>query len=63
MIRAERILCERCKAEGRTTVGEQVHHKISPRVNMDLAFEPTNVELLCHSCHSRETASQTKRKA
>jgi 5-methylcytosine-specific restriction protein A len=60
-IRTSRILCERCKAEGRTTAGEQVHHKISPRVDMSLAFEPTNCELLCHACHSRETASGTKR--
>jgi 5-methylcytosine-specific restriction enzyme A len=53
LIMAERVLCERCKAQGLVVVGEMVHHKIDPRDNPDLAFDPENVELLCRSCHSR----------
>lgn len=62
MIQAERILCERCSKANRVTAGQEVHHKVSPRLNMDLAFEESNVELLCKSCHSKETASHTPRR-
>ncbi|SIO60178.1 HNH endonuclease [Singulisphaera sp. GP187] len=61
-IRAERILCERCSTRERPVVGVEVHHKIDPRVNMELAFEETNVELLCKSCHSSETAKNATRR-
>jgi len=58
MIKRERVLCERCRAEGRYVEGAEVHHKVDPRERPDLAFDPGNVELLCKACHSRETASQ-----
>jgi 5-methylcytosine-specific restriction protein A len=51
-IKADRILCERCKAKGLIVVGDHVHHKIDPRDNTELAFDASNVELLCHGCHS-----------
>lgn len=53
---AERVLCELCRAQGRTTPGTEVHHKV------DLAaggapLDPENLMLLCESCHSSITAS------
>ena len=53
LIKAERVLCERCKARGLVVIGEMVHHLVDPRDAPELAFDPGNVELLCRSCHSR----------
>jgi 5-methylcytosine-specific restriction protein A len=57
-IRRERVLCERCNAAGRVEEGREVHHKVDPRERPDLICSRENVELLCKSCHSRETASK-----
>ena len=57
-IRTTRILCERCKAEGRITPGVHVHHLKSPREVPELTFETSNVVLWCHSCHSSYHAKQ-----
>lgn len=51
-------LCERCRARGRITPGEIVHHKIhlSPsNINdMSIALGFANLELVCRDCHARE---------
>ncbi|WP_422931653.1 HNH endonuclease [Singulisphaera sp. PoT] len=60
MIRTARVLCERCNLLGLVVPGRDVHHKIDPRDDIDKAFDPSNVELLCKSCHSKETASKHK---
>ena len=58
-------LCERCRASGRITPGEIVHHKIyiSPEnVNdpaVTLNFD--NLELLCRECHAQEHDGVKKR--
>ena len=57
-IRSSRILCERCKAEGKVVEGIHVHHKVDPRKRPDLTYDEGNVELLCHSCHSRLHAEE-----
>jgi 5-methylcytosine-specific restriction endonuclease McrA len=59
--KAERVLCERCKAAGRAELGREVHHKRDPRDHPEGFLDPANVELLCSSCHSRETASAKDR--
>jgi 5-methylcytosine-specific restriction enzyme A len=59
-IKAQRVLCERCRAEGRITPGVEVHHLIDFRQRPDLALDPANVKLWCVSCHSRETASRKR---
>ncbi len=58
LIRAERVLCEQCQAAGLTVLGHHVHHKIDPRDNPELTYDPGNVVLLCHGCHSRHHASE-----
>jgi 5-methylcytosine-specific restriction enzyme A len=61
-IRRARVLCEDCRAGGRVVVGSHVHHLIDPRDDPSLAFEPSNVRLLCHSCHSTTHAKQQGRR-
>jgi 5-methylcytosine-specific restriction endonuclease McrA len=59
-VRRTRVLCERCRAEGRLVEGTEVHHKVDPRDDTSLTYAPENVELLCVSCHSRITASRKR---
>jgi hypothetical protein len=60
-IRAIRMLCERCKPEGRVVEGVHVHHVIDPRNRPDLTYDEGNVELLCHSCHSSHHATEKRK--
>jgi 5-methylcytosine-specific restriction protein A len=55
-IRQSRVLCERCRAEGRAVVGEHVHHLRDPREHPDGFLSESNVRLLCQACHNRATA-------
>ena len=48
---AEHPLCERCKAEGRLTPVEEVHH-ILP-VSKGGTHERSNLMALCRSCHTK----------
>jgi 5-methylcytosine-specific restriction enzyme A len=57
-VRRTRVLCERCRAEGRLVEGTEVHHEVDPRDRPDLIYDPANVTLCCKSCHSRITASK-----
>ena len=51
-----RWLCERCKDEGKLVVGKELHH-ITPLADGGAKHDRDNVELLCKSCHSRETST------
>jgi 5-methylcytosine-specific restriction protein A len=55
-------LCERCLANGKYVVGEEVHHIIylTPDNINDpyIALSWDNLELLCHECHTREHMSK-----
>lgn len=51
-----RWLCERCKDEGKLIVGKELHH-ILPLADGGAKLDRDNVELLCKSCHSRETST------
>lgn len=53
-------LCERCKASGQYVAGSHVHHRVERSEAPDLALDETNLETLCHSCHSRHHASQER---
>jgi len=46
-------LCEHCKAAGRLEPATQVHHVLERLDRPDLAYDLTNLESLCASCHSR----------
>ena len=47
------FICVRCYLEGRRSPGKIVHHRI-PLKSGGEAFDPNNLELLCHDCHERE---------
>ena len=56
-VRAEVLLrdgfmCVRCSPRRRSP-GKIVHHRI-PLKSGGQAFDPNNLELLCHDCHERE---------
>lgn len=55
-IRTGRVLCEQCSTKERPVIGVHVHHLKSPREFPELTFEPSNVLLWCHSCHSSHHA-------
>lgn len=50
-------LCVRCLAEGRTTAATEVHHirpveqALSAADKEQRAYDPTNLQALCHDCH------------
>lgn len=52
-------LCADCEEQGRLTEAEEVHHKIDLADAPELAYEPSNLQGLCKSCHSRRTARTT----
>lgn len=57
---AERPLCEDCRDRGLVAEGVDVHHldglgPLGPR-----GYDPDNLRVLCHSCHSRTTAAESK---
>jgi len=49
-------LCERCKRNGKVRAGKEVHHKIAlteeNKTDWSIAFNPSNLELLCSDCHN-----------
>lgn len=47
----EHPLCERCLAEGKTTLMEEVHHKIP--ISQGGTHARANLMSLCHSCHNK----------
>lgn len=69
-------LCERCRSEGRITPATEVHH-ITPvetaptrRDKERLAYDPHNLQALCHACHvlthtemGRSGKAQARRRA
>lgn len=66
-------LCERCLQQGKTTPATEVHH-IQPLENYintpermkALAYDPSNLQALCHACHVQvhiELKSKSKKAA
>jgi len=48
--------CETC---GDLLSPKEVHHKIPRLERPDLAFKKSNLQVLCKSCHSKETYRET----
>lgn len=53
---ARNPLCIRCDERGRTKPATDVHHKIKLSQRPDLKYDESNLEPLCHECHSALTA-------
>lgn len=49
-------LCEMCEADGRVVAAVDVHHKLALRDGG--THEASNLQALCHSCHSRITNAE-----
>jgi 5-methylcytosine-specific restriction enzyme A len=49
----EHPFCEDCKP--RLVQGTDVDHKVPHRGSVQLFFDESNLQTLCHSCHSRKT--------
>lgn len=47
-------LCQNCRREGRTVIGNIVHHIIEVSVNWDLRLTDDNLETICSTCHNKE---------
>lgn len=51
-------LCERCKAKGRITPAEHIHHKVHLTLenyqDPSIAYNFENLEALCKACHNQE---------
>ena len=52
-------LCERCKAHGKITSAQEVHHIIP--LSQGGTHDETNLMSLCTSCHSEITAREGSR--
>ena len=55
---AETPWCESCMTRGDLTPAHLVHHTVEIDEDSSLACEPTNLESMCRSCHSRLHATQ-----
>ena len=49
----------KCEACGDLLSRKEVHHKIPRLERPDLAFNKSNLAVLCKSCHSKETYRET----
>ena len=56
----ESPLCIACLEEGRSVVAVHVDHIKTRRERPDLEFDSSNVQSLCHSCHSRKTRREQR---
>lgn len=57
-------LCEECLKSGRTRAAQEVHH-VKPILSGQseetmrrLAYDPTNLQALCHECHKAKHERQ-----
>jgi 5-methylcytosine-specific restriction protein A len=51
-------LCALCEKKGRAISAECVDHIVPIVAEVAGLYEPSNLQSLCHSCHSRKTASE-----
>ena len=49
-------LCERCEAQGRTVLAQEVHHKQPCGDDVDRQLSWENLESICSPCHIAEHA-------
>lgn len=51
-------LCAKCLSEGRAVAATDVDHIVPHRGDQALMWDESNLQALCHSCHSRKTAAE-----
>ena len=52
----EHPLCAECERQGRVTPATEVDHIIPHKGDMELFWDVSNWQALCHKCHARKTA-------
>lgn len=57
---ARNPLCVECLKQNETKAAEHVHHDKPRKDYPALAFDETNMEALCHSCHSKLEAERRR---
>ena len=61
-LRPEQLLrepfCRECSKRGIRTRATDVDHIVDHKGDWDVFCDPSNLESLCHSCHSRKTARE-----
>lgn len=55
-------LCAICMLHGRLTTATEVHHIVDLKEAPSLACDESNLQGLCKSCHSRETARNNNKR-
>ena len=55
---AKHPLCVECERQGRVVAATDVDHIIPHRGDMDLFWDSSNWQPLCHPCHSAKTARE-----
>jgi 5-methylcytosine-specific restriction endonuclease McrA len=45
---------------GAQVLATEVDHRVGVRVNPALAFEPSNLQTLCHACHARKSGEERR---
>jgi len=53
-------LCRACAQAGRSELATQVDHVVPLAVDLDRAFDPTNLQPLCTPCHAAKSAAERK---
>ena len=57
---AEEPFCRECMKQGFAVQATDVDHIISHKGNPELFWDRTNLQALCHSCHSKKTAKEDR---
>lgn len=54
ILRRDKYQCRICSRYGRIREATEVHHIIHSDERPDLAYDPSNLISLCHSCHEKQ---------
>ena len=54
ILRRDKYQCRICRRYGRLTPATEVHHILHTDERPDLAYDPSNLLSLCHSCHEKQ---------
>ena len=57
----DNALCAHCKERGVIRPAVDVHHVKGRIEHPELAYDHSNMQGLCHACHSRVTASEARK--
>jgi len=55
---AKHPLCVECERVGRVTASTDVDHIVPHKGDMDLFWDRSNWQAMCHPCHSTKTATE-----